>query len=246
MLREVLTEHDGELETVVATLRTLRGRNGELLAPTQRVKTTATLIDKLVRDKTRLSSVHDIAGARVVVGETLDEQDEIVAAIVDQFPRSELVDRRADPRFGYRAVHVVVRSGICWAEIQVRTALQHQWAEAFERLADQVGRQIRYGGDPDSDLPFRTASEVVQLMKDLSAQVAEIENIRRTVRGQKRENFDPRHRQQGVLSEDEMLQATMAYEDEMQMLQSMEEHLVALGEALASRLGTIRDMMAGS
>lgn len=43
-----------------------------------------------------------------------------------------------------------------------------------------------------------------------------------------------------------MLQATMAYEDEMEMLQSMEEHLVALGEALASRLGTIRDMMAGS
>jgi len=186
MLREVLTEHDGELETVVVTLRTLRGRNGELLAPTQRVKTTATLIGKLVRDKTRLSSVHDIAGAPVVVGETLDEQDE------------------------------------------------------------QVGRQIRYGREPDSDLRFRTASQVVQLMKDLSAQVAEIENIRQTVRAQKRENFDPRHRQQGVLSEDEMLQATMAYEDEMEMLQSMEEHLVALGEALASRLGTIRDMMAGS
>jgi hypothetical protein len=30
-------------------------------------------------------------------------------------------------------------------EIQVRTRLQHEWAELFEKLADQLGRGIRYG-----------------------------------------------------------------------------------------------------
>ena len=246
MLREILTEHDGELESVVATLRTLRGRNGEPVAPTPRVKTTTTLIEKLMRDRTRLSSVRDIAGARIVVGETLDEQDEIVAAIMGQFPGSELIDRRADPRFGYRAVHVVVRSANCWAEIQIRTALQHQWAEVFERLADRVGRQIRYGSDPNAGPRFAAAQEAVQQMQDLSAQIAEIEDIRFGVRGLKRGNFDPRHYQQGVLSEDEMLEASRAYDDAMEVLQSMEERVVRLGEALASRLGAIRDIMVGS
>jgi hypothetical protein len=33
-------------------------------------------------------------------------------------------------------------------EIQVRTTLQDLWAQAVERLADEVGREIRYGGVP--------------------------------------------------------------------------------------------------
>jgi hypothetical protein len=33
-------------------------------------------------------------------------------------------------------------------EIQIRTAWQHEWAELFEKLADLVGRGIRYGDAP--------------------------------------------------------------------------------------------------
>src|SRR6185312_32792 len=34
-------------------------------------------------------------------------------------------------------------------EIQVRTQLQHQWAELYEKLADKIGRGIRYGEAPE-------------------------------------------------------------------------------------------------
>ena len=35
-------------------------------------------------------------------------------------------------------------------EIQIRTLLQHLWADLMERLADRLGRQIRYGEPPNA------------------------------------------------------------------------------------------------
>jgi hypothetical protein len=49
---------------------------------------------------------------------------------------------------GYAAVHVVVFPDDAPIEIQIRTAWQHEWAELFEKLADLVGRGIRYGESP--------------------------------------------------------------------------------------------------
>jgi ppGpp synthetase/RelA/SpoT-type nucleotidyltranferase len=49
---------------------------------------------------------------------------------------------------GYVAVHVVVFPQDAPIEIQIRTAWQHEWAEVFEKLADLVGRGIRYGQPP--------------------------------------------------------------------------------------------------
>ena len=49
---------------------------------------------------------------------------------------------------GYRAVHVVVFPESMPIEIQIRTELQHEWAEVFEKIADLVGRDIRYGEPP--------------------------------------------------------------------------------------------------
>ena len=34
-------------------------------------------------------------------------------------------------------------------EVQVRTEWQHEWAEFFEKLADRIGRGIRYGEPPE-------------------------------------------------------------------------------------------------
>jgi len=41
---------------------------------------------------------------------------------------------------------VIVYSGGKPIEIQVRTALQQEWAELSERLSDVVDREIKYGG----------------------------------------------------------------------------------------------------
>ena len=61
------------------------------------------------------------------------------------------------PSYGYRAVHVIVRTQGCLVEVQVRTYLQDMWAQIVERLADTFGRQIRYGEPPtDADAELGT------------------------------------------------------------------------------------------
>lgn len=60
--------------------------------------------------------------------------------------------------YGYRAVHVVPRVRGCRVEIQVRTHLQDQWAQAMEALGDVWGRGVRYGEGPEQpDLPTMRA-----------------------------------------------------------------------------------------
>ncbi|TDQ53768.1 RelA/SpoT domain-containing protein [Actinorugispora endophytica] len=65
-----------------------------------------------------------------------------------------VIDRRAAPSHGYRAVHVVVYPHGIPVEVQVRTRLQHEWAEAFERFADAVGRGVRYGEPPKYEMVY--------------------------------------------------------------------------------------------
>jgi ppGpp synthetase/RelA/SpoT-type nucleotidyltranferase len=110
-------------------------------------KSTTSIIEKLKRESIRLSQVQDIAGCRAVV-EDLAEQDRVVAEIAGAFEASAIVDRRVKPSHGYRAVHIVVRENKKPIEIQIRTALQHVWAELCEKLADAFDPAIKYGGGP--------------------------------------------------------------------------------------------------
>ena len=127
-------------ETVVGQIR---GRLG--LEPTgRRGKTTKAIIEKLRREKTRLAEMQDIAGCRVIT-KTLLDQDRIVAQLQQIFD-GVVFDRRYRPSHGYRAVHVIVKQFYKPVEIQVRTSLQHAWAERSEKLSDEFGHEIKYGG----------------------------------------------------------------------------------------------------
>ncbi len=55
----------------------------------------------------------------------------------------------ANPSYGYRAVHVIVHILGKLVEIQVRSSLQHLWAELSEKLSDVVDPRIKYGGGAD-------------------------------------------------------------------------------------------------
>lgn len=74
-------------------------------------------------------------------------------------------DRRDAPSAGYRAVHLVVTWDGCPLEVQVRTAPQHVWANAMERLADRVGRGVRYG-DPPGDPAGAASVEAMRRLAD--------------------------------------------------------------------------------
>lgn len=117
-----------------------------------RGKTTETLVQKLQRQRElQLSKMQDLAGVRLVANMDLGIQDEAVDLVASLFDGPvKIVDRRAAPKQGYRAVHVHASIDGAAVEIQVRTALQSRWAEIFESVADVWGRQIRYGEPPDS------------------------------------------------------------------------------------------------
>jgi len=120
------------------------------LEPTGRpAKSTKSIIEKLFRESIRLSQIQDIAGCRVVV-RGLAEQNLAVADLITLFENATIVDRRERPSHGYRAIHVVVRKNGKLVEVQVRTTLQHEWAELSEKASDLIDPEIKYGrGQPE-------------------------------------------------------------------------------------------------
>jgi hypothetical protein len=112
-----------------------------------RHKSVPSIVAKLRRRQpARLSAVQDIAGCRIIVPDTID-QDELVTDIAARFPSSIIDDKRTKPTYGYRAVHIVVSLPLPY-EIQVRTSMEHAWAQLSERLADRYGFDLKYGGGP--------------------------------------------------------------------------------------------------
>ena len=95
LLQQLRAEYDPPLQEVERTLRELG------LLPTSRLKTATTIVAKLIRDKPRLHTIEDIAGARIVEDITLLEQDERVARICGAFEQTRVKDRRAEPSHGY-------------------------------------------------------------------------------------------------------------------------------------------------
>lgn len=121
-----------------------------------RVKSDDTLREKLIREQRfPLPQIQDVAGVRFEADMRLDQQDQAVHYIVGLFTsrgwKADVKDYRdGGGSSGYRAVHVrLARQDGARAEVQVRTKLQGWWANVYERLADQFGRHIRYGGLPN-------------------------------------------------------------------------------------------------
>lgn len=175
LLDALLRERESALPDVLPRVReSLGGLPGEV---TFRVKTAQTLLDKLRRNRTRLSTMQDIAGIRVVVPTMRSGQDLVVAKLLDLWPSSRIEDRRSNPSHGYRAVHVIVDTAPGRVEIQVRTPLQHVWAQVTEQVADRWGRQIRYGGEPTGVTKSEATrrSEELARWKDLSSAIDSFE-----------------------------------------------------------------------
>lgn len=149
--------------------------------PAPRLKTPTTIIDKLIREKTRLSAMQDIAGVRVVVDGTLNQQDEAVQLALDRFGGT-VVDRRSAPTHGYRAVHLITEVDGFRVEIQIRTLLQNLWAQITERVGDVVGRGVRYGVLPDNPARRSAVQALLQMADDLANHEALLARVERLLK----------------------------------------------------------------
>lgn len=109
-------------------------------------KSTPSIVEKLRRESLRLSQMQDIAGCRVVMADSR-LQAQFTEAARGAFRNGSVIDRLIHSSHGYRAIHIVVLED-CAVEVQVRTTLQHLWAQVSELASDVIDPAIEYGGGP--------------------------------------------------------------------------------------------------
>ena len=148
---------------LVRTLHAEGGLEPDRIPVTARpLKTREAIIAKLVREKTRLVTMQDIAGARVIVP-SLEIQDLIRQALViglEQFDPRVVKDHATEAdALGYRAIHIVATVEGRHVEIQLRTAWQDAWAQMVEQFDGANGTDIKHGNAPP---------RMLELMVDLS------------------------------------------------------------------------------
>jgi ppGpp synthetase/RelA/SpoT-type nucleotidyltranferase len=117
------------------------------LERTIRAKQFRSIVAKLERQRTRLSRIQDLLGFRVVVDRIGDQ--ELLIDALPSGPDWTYIDRRQTPSHGYRAVHIVRHGSLGSVEVQIRTLLQHRWAELSEYF-DRRDPGVKYGhGDEE-------------------------------------------------------------------------------------------------
>jgi len=182
LLNEYRLSFARSYEAVVEVLR-----NALKLEPTGRpAKSTTSIIDKLRRESLRLRQMQDIAGCRVIVSD-VGKQDEAVVCLTRAFPETSVVDRRKTPSHGYRAIHVVVRQAGVPVEVQVRTELEHSWAQLSEKLSDVIDPSVKYGGGPE------LLRSTLSVLSDLLGQMEALESrlLAEEVRPEDRDSIAP-------------------------------------------------------
>lgn len=136
-----------------------------------RVKNLNTILQKMNRTTIHLDDMRDVVGLRVVIDGDLNFQELIVNLLESHLAgnKPRRIDRLRKPMFGYRSIHLEVQFQGGPVEIQIRTALQHQWAMLSERAVGILGPQIKY---EESD----EFSDIRSGLSELSALITDFEN----------------------------------------------------------------------
>lgn len=134
----------------------------------QRLKRKPQILRKLKRFSVRLSQLQDIGGTRIIVEQNKDV-DELVQFLKTHFSDNEeleiirMTDYRGEGRedSGYRAYHVVIERDGYKMELQIRSKIQHYWAETIERTSIVYGHHLKeLEGDTDVILYFKKLSDL--------------------------------------------------------------------------------------
>ena len=134
----------------------------------QRLKRKPQIVRKLNRFSVRLTQLQDIGGCRIIV-----EDNTQVDALLDYLnqriakQKNITVIRKTDYRAkgrddtGYRALHLIISLGERNLELQIRSRVQHYWAESIERTSVIYGYHLKEGeGDQSVILYFKKLSDI--------------------------------------------------------------------------------------
>ncbi|WP_196782590.1 RelA/SpoT domain-containing protein [Chromobacterium paludis] len=142
----------------------------------QRLKRKPQIVRKLNRLSVRLTQLQDIGGCRIIV-EKNELVDQLVQFLKDKISKTvdlklkRVTDYREKGRdiTGYRSVHFLLERNDRKLELQIRSRIQHYWAESIERTSVIYGHHLKEGeGD----------SIVISYFQKLSDAFFEIESGR--------------------------------------------------------------------
>ncbi len=139
----------------------------------QRLKRKPQIVRKLKRLSVRLTQLQDIGGCRIIVHRNSDV-DKLFKYLVDSVGAQNVftIDRTTDCRdkgrddTGYRALHVILKRSGVFLELQIRSRIQHYWAESIERTSVIYGYHLKES---------EGSAQVIQYFKTLSDVFFEIE-----------------------------------------------------------------------
>jgi GTP pyrophosphokinase len=189
VVRSWRARHAEPLALVTPGLRNWVDQESSQIVVGQRLKRMPQIIIKLGRfPSMRLTQMEDIGGCRAVLQDPA-EVDAVARRIEAKWKIRYRNDYREDgkPGTGYRALHyVVVRRGLL-IEVQLRTKMQHEWAEIVERTASRLAYDLKDGQGPDELIEyFRVASDIRWLMETGRTPdeglIAELDELRTRVR----------------------------------------------------------------
>jgi len=122
----------------------------------QRIKRKPQIIRKLSRLSVRLTQLQDVGGCRIIVEKNSDV-DRLLSFIKECVEKQsslsieKVTDYRERGRdiTGYRALHVLLSRCGSSIELQIRSRIQHYWAESIERTSVVYGYSLKESeGDP--------------------------------------------------------------------------------------------------
>ncbi|MBT0569314.1 RelA/SpoT domain-containing protein [Curvibacter sp. CHRR-16] len=130
-------------------------------------KTQQSIVDKLCRlPQLRLPQMQDIAGCRIVIEGGSQMADSIGGLLTSAFePHQWKIERKERHAHGYRATHIIAKTGQKFYEIQLRTYAQDVWANTVEGLSDEKNT-LKYGG---SDQEQEQMSQLQSLAERFAA-----------------------------------------------------------------------------
>lgn len=165
---EYRTLHLRPLTLLTSTIQNWLTNHGGTYYIAQRLKRKPQIARKLSRLSVRLTQLQDIGGLRIIVQDdkAVDDLSRFLERHLEnsgQFKVERTTDYREKgrDRTGYRAMHKIITDSNVHLELQIRSRIQHYWAENIEKTSILYGMHLKEEqGAPAVLEYFRRLSDV--------------------------------------------------------------------------------------